>query len=80
MADLDALDDRVKDLRCQFFNVREIADGRIDLPAFHALSKGLDLLQHIGTEHIMIHPVGLGADIGVGIVIHAKIHIRHPLL
>ena len=78
MADFDALDGGGQDFWGQFFNVRVVLDGGVDFSAPHALGESPDLLQHIGIEHIVVHPVGLGADFGMGVMIHTQIDIRHP--
>lgn len=79
MADFDPFDHFVQNLRRKFFNVSVLPDWRVDLSAFHAPGKIADLLQYIGVEHIMVDPVGLGAYIGMTIMMHTNINICNPV-
>ena len=79
MTNLDSLDYIVQDLRCQFRDISIVLDGRVDFPSLHALGKGLDLLHHIGIEHIVIDPVGFGAFFGVLVVVHTEVNVRCPV-
>ena len=76
MADLDPLDHIIQNFRCQLLNGCVFADSGVHFPALHAFGKGLYLLQHIGIEHIVVDPVGFGANLRVGIVVHAEVNIR----
>ena len=78
MPDLNPFDHSIQNFRGQGINVRIIADGGVHLPALHAPGEGAYLLQHIGVEHIMVNPVGLGAFLGPEGMVHAQVNIRLP--
>ena len=79
MSNFDALDYIVQNLRCQLPDIRVLLYGRIQLSPLHTPGKGLNLLQYIRIQHLVIHPVGLRAHIGVLIVVHAEVDIRFPV-
>lgn len=79
MANLDPLDHIIQNFRCQLLNGCVFADSGVHFPALHAFGKGLHLLQHIRIEHIVVDPVGFGADLRVGIVVHTEVNIRFPV-
>lgn len=79
MSDFDAFDHIIQNLWCQFLDIRVLLYGRIQLSPLHAPGKGLNLLQHIGIQHLVIHPVGLGTHIRMLIVVHAEVDIRFPI-
>ena len=79
VSNLDALDHIVQNLWCQFLDICVLLYGRIQLSPLHAPGKGLNLLQHIGLQHLVIHPVGLGTHIRMLIVVHAEVDIRFPI-
>ena len=79
MADLDPLDHIIQNFRCQLLNGRIFADFGVHFSALHAFGKGLNLLQYIGVEHIVINPVRFGADFRVSIVVHTEVNVRFPV-
>lgn len=79
MPNLDPLNYIVQYLWRQLCDIGIVLDGGVDLPTLHTLGKGLDLLQHIRIQHIMIHPVGFRTLFWVVVVVHAEVNVRRPV-
>lgn len=80
VADLDPFDDLFQNLRGQFLDVGVLADGGIDLSAFHAPGEGAYLAQDVGIEHIVVDPVGPGTFVGAFVMVRTEVDIRNPIL
>ena len=79
MGNLNPFDHIVQDFRCQLRNARVILDSGVDFPPLHGFGKALDLLQHIGVQHLVVDPVGLGTLLPVEVVVHTLINVRRPV-